>query len=90
MEFCGTEWHNRVLKKIGVFKDYSCWENSSCISSGLDGYVFYENNSVIMTFDDFSSRQITWDQRNTYYAMAKEIGSNIAAYKKDMESEEVQ
>lgn len=36
-------------------------------------YVFYENNSVIMTFDDFLSRQITWEQRNTYYAMAKEI-----------------
>ena len=46
MRCYGTEWHNGVLKKIGVFKDYSCWENSSCISSGLDGYVFYENNLI--------------------------------------------
>ena len=46
MKFCGTEWHNGVLKKIGVFKEYSCWEKSSCISSGLDGYVFYENNLI--------------------------------------------
>lgn len=46
MEFCGNEWQNNVLKKIGVFKNYSCWENSSCISSGLDGYVFYDNNLI--------------------------------------------
>ena len=46
MTFYGTEFQNGVLKKIGVFKEYSCWEKSSCISSGLDGYCFYENNLI--------------------------------------------
>ena len=65
MDFCGTEFQNGVLKKIGVFKEYSCWEKSSCISSGLDGYCLYENN-LIRVLADTSYLKQAWSHLDYY------------------------